>query len=147
MAPALIKAAMKTPETSAIHDYNVVFPECRNQIVLQVIHKLLPCSPSAVSRIVHVSAQANGRQDRRAFRSVQRHASDNAFSPFCSPICTGHVRIDSAFIQKEQVLDIKALYQRQMSPPNDMSFVFHPSGYRLLLLPAFVCLIKPITVG
>ena len=31
--------------------------------------------------------------------------------------------------------------------PNDMSFVFRPSGYRLLLLPVFVCLIKPITVG
>ena len=31
--------------------------------------------------------------------------------------------------------------------PNDMSFVSRPSSYCLLLLPAFVCLIKPITVG
>ena len=114
MDPSLLKGLFDFFDvvgTEVIHDYNVVFPECGNQIVLQVIHKLIPCSPSTVGRIVRVSAQANGRQDRRAFRSVQRHASDNAFSPFCSPICTGHVRIDSAFIQKEQVLDIKALYQ------------------------------------
>ena len=97
--------------TEVIHDYNVVFPECRNQIVLQVIHKLLPCSPSTVGRIVRFAVYAYGCEDRCAFRRVQRHTSHNAFSPFCSPICTGHVRIDSAFIQKEQVLDIKALYQ------------------------------------
>lgn len=93
--------------TEVIHDDNVVFPECGNQIVLQVIHKLLPCSPSAVSRIVRVSAQANGRQDRRAFRSVQRHASDNAFSALRSSVSAGHIRIDSAFIQKVQMLDVK----------------------------------------
>ena len=84
-----------------IHDDNVVFPKCGNQIVLQVIHKLLPCSPSAVSRIVRVSAQANGRQDRRAFRRVQRHASDNTFSALRSSVSAGHIRIDSAFIQKD----------------------------------------------
>ena len=61
--------------TEVIHDYNVVFPECRNQIVLQVIHKLLPCSPSTVGRIVRFAVYAYGREDRCAFRRVQRHTS------------------------------------------------------------------------
>ena len=114
MDPGLLKGLFDFFDvvgTEVIHDDNVVFPDCWNQIVLQVIHKLLPCSPSAVGRIVRVSAQANGRQDRRAFRRVQRHASDNAFSALRSSVSAGHIRIDSAFIQKEQVLDIKALYQ------------------------------------
>ena len=102
MDPGLLKGLFDFFDvvgTEVIHDDNVVFPECGNQIVLQVIHKLLPCSPSGVSRIVRVSAQANGRQDRRAFRRVQRDTPDNALSSLRPPVCAGHIRIDSAFIQ------------------------------------------------
>ena len=97
--------------TEVIHDDNVVFPECRNQIVLQIIYELLSRSPSAVGGVNRSPFQAYGRQDRRAFRSVQRHASDNAFSALRSSVSAGHIRVDSAFIQKVQMLDVKCLYQ------------------------------------
>lgn len=103
MDPGLFKCFsdfLDMVSAKVIHHNDVFLHQCRNQIVLQIIYELLSRSPSAVSRIVRVSAQANGRQDRRAFRRVQRDTPDNALSSLRPPVCAGHIRIDPAFVQK-----------------------------------------------
>ena len=103
MDPGLLKGLFDFFDvvgTEVIHDDNVVFPECGNQIVLQIIYELLSRSPSAVGGVDRSPFQAYGRQDRRAFRRVQRDTPDNALSSLRPPVCAGHIRIDPAFVQK-----------------------------------------------
>ena len=86
--------------TEVIHHNDVFLHQCRNQIVLQIIYELLSRSPSAVGRIVRFAVYAYGREDRCAFRRVQRDTPDNALSSLRPPVCAGHIRIDPAFVQK-----------------------------------------------
>ena len=85
-----------------VHYHNITWPEGGNQSLFQIVQELVRCCSTLKSRKGHCSIQTNRGQNGRRFWCVQRRTIYHPLASFSSAIPSGHIDIDSTFIQENQ---------------------------------------------
>ena len=92
-----------------VHYYNIPRTESGNQDILQICQESISSCSTVEGRIGHFSIQANGGQDRRGLRCVQRRMIYHTLPALPTTIPPGHIDIHSTFIQENQMRCLRFL--------------------------------------
>ena len=108
--------------THIVHDENILLPvQSRKKMLLKIFDEPFRCRSAAVSGIYTFPACSDRRQNRHVFRSSQRHAITYSCTAFCTSVPAGQVDVDSALIQKHQMV---CVVFRQKSVPFRSLFLY-----------------------
>ena len=86
----------------------------RNEDILQVFQKALPCCTACIRGVRHLTVQAHGTQNGLCAGCAQWGMAMDASLTNGAPIASRQINVDAAFVQKHKV--IRLLFQAGSAP-------------------------------